>query len=297
MWLAAQWRVLARGCLCTTVCGLALSARFASGVTIDDFTVGPITVVGPTIQTQTGLDPAHVLSGSRILNVERSGSVLEVDPSVGLKFASTSNGYFDLKYDYSSAAQGVDLTQGGADRIRLVFEDISTPTFTPVTLFVTLPPNASNNGISLYVGNWDGVILEYPYSKFTVPMNSVQSINLDVWRNYPGASFVLKSITTAAPPLVGDYNRDGLVDSGDYAVWRQFVGISTRTNSVFPIASADGNADGRVDGADYIIWRRSAAGTGISVIANDLVPEPGAILLDLFALFTVGAVGTRCRNR
>jgi hypothetical protein len=190
-----------------------------------------------------------------------------------------------LKYNFTSAGPGIDLTQGSADRIRLVFGDISTSNFTPLSLYVSLPPNSSSNGVSLYLGSWDDLILEYPFSTFPVSMSSVQSVTLSIWRNFPGASLVVESITTAAQPLAGDYNRDGMVDSADYSVWRRFAGINTRTNSIFPIASADGNADGRVDSADYIIWRKSvASGSGAGFGVADLVPEPSPLYPALCAL-------------
>ena len=48
-------------------------------------------------------------------------------------------------------------------------------------------------------------------------------------------------------PLPGDYNFDGVVDGGDYLVWR-------RVGTV-PDFRADGNGDGVVNNADYALWR------------------------------------------
>ena len=47
----------------------------------------------------------------------------------------------------------------------------------------------------------------------------------------------------------GDYNGNGIVDAGDYVVWRNLVG-QTGTG-----LAADGNGNGVVDGADYDFWR------------------------------------------
>jgi len=49
-------------------------------------------------------------------------------------------------------------------------------------------------------------------------------------------------------PLTGDYNFDGVVDAGDYALWRN-------TRDSMTDLRADGNADGFVDDADRDIWR------------------------------------------
>jgi len=50
--------------------------------------------------------------------------------------------------------------------------------------------------------------------------------------------------------LAGDFNRDGVVDTADYPVWRFSMGSASH-----PGAGADGNGDGVVDTADYAIWR------------------------------------------
>ncbi len=68
--------------------------------------------------------------------------------------------------------------------------------------------------------------------------------------------------------LEGDYNADGLVDTGDYDVWAAAYGQSTTLD-------ADGNGDGVIDAADYTVWRDSASGSSKSV------PEPSSMLLVL----------------
>src|SRR4051812_20390135 len=77
-----------------------LSTNVASAIIIDDYAVGPITVAGPSVQTQSGLDPAHVLGGSREFSVGQSGSgsMLSIDPQTGLTLQSSGTGYFDIKY-------------------------------------------------------------------------------------------------------------------------------------------------------------------------------------------------------
>jgi hypothetical protein len=49
--------------------------------------------------------------------------------------------------------------------------------------------------------------------------------------------------------LVGDFNRDGIVDAADEVIWKK-----TRTSNTN--LQADGNHDGRVDQADYDLWRK-----------------------------------------
>ena len=67
----------------------------------------------------------------------------------------------------------------------------------------------------------------------------------------------------------GDYNFDGVVDAGDYSVWRDTLGSTTD-------AAADGNGNGVVDAADYAIWS-SAFTTSFS----SAIPEPAGFFIAL----------------
>jgi hypothetical protein len=60
-------------------------------------------------------------------------------------------------------------------------------------------------------------------------------------------SYTVSSNTT----LVGDYNRNGVVDDGDYILWRRTLGQTGLT----PFSGADGDGDGTVDADDYNVWR------------------------------------------
>ena len=87
--------------------------------------------------------------------------------------------------------------------------------------------------------------------------------------------------------ILGDYDRNGRVDTSDYAVWRKT--LNSRTNLI-----ADGNNNGIVDNDDYTIWRRnfgndaagSASGTalGAPFLASGGIPEPASAGLLLSAL-------------
>jgi enterochelin esterase family protein len=88
------------------------------------------------------------------------------------------------------------------------------------------------------------------------------------WGNWRGQlGNMLISLVGSPEHLTGDYNRDGLVDTGDYLVWRKTLG-----REVLLGVGADGNTNGFIDADDYIIWRNhfgTAAGQG-----GDEVPEP-----------------------
>ena len=276
-----------RASLAACLIGVAIGgyASDVLAVIIDDFSVGPITVVGPAVQTQTGLDTVHVLGGVRAMNVGQfgNGSVLEVDPGSGLNFHSSGWGYFTLQYDFTAGGSGTDLTSGGHDRIRIRFGEVQT-SYTPFGVYLTLPPTSSNHGVSLAIQDWDGLILEVPFSALPASPTAAQNLTLRADRNPAGASFVIESITTAGTPTPGDYNRDGVVDMADYDVWQRFFGISTRNGPTWAIASADGNGDGRIDAADAIIWRKYAAAASPGSGANSPIPEPATPALIAIAL-------------
>jgi hypothetical protein len=81
--------------------------------------------------------------------------------------------------------------------------------------------------------------------------------------------------------LPGDYDKNGIVESADYGLWRQLFGTVGTSD-------ADGNNDSVVDGADYVIWRRgfSAGGSGSGIVQGAAVPEPRSLVL--FCLAAVG---------
>jgi hypothetical protein len=77
----------------------------------------------------------------------------------------------------------------------------------------------------------------------------------------------------------GDFNFDGVVDAGDYVLWRKTAGRSGEG------LEADGNEDGVVNAGDYELWREQF---GESVDFNEFggaelnagaVPEPTTIAL------------------
>jgi len=84
----------------------------------------------------------------------------------------------------------------------------------------------------------------------------------------------------------GDYNANGVVDTTDYTLWRDTLGM-TGTG-----LAADGNGNGVVDEGDYLFWRSRfgniVTGSGASANASSAgaVPEPGRALLVF-----VGVVG------
>jgi beta-glucanase (GH16 family) len=85
--------------------------------------------------------------------------------------------------------------------------------------------------------------------------------------------------------LAGDYNDDGVVDTGDYTVWRDSLG-----QTGFGL-TADGTGNGTVDENDYAVWKQQF-GAAAAATAETAVPEPAS-----GALFLIGTIACGCRFR
>jgi hypothetical protein len=78
--------------------------------------------------------------------------------------------------------------------------------------------------------------------------------------------------------VVGDYNRNGVVDAADYAVWRK----------------TDGTAAG------YNAWRTNfgqPGGSGLGVGASAAVPEPASALMLLMGVLAICSHDARLRHK
>jgi hypothetical protein len=80
--------------------------------------------------------------------------------------------------------------------------------------------------------------------------------------------------------LIGDYNRSGIVDAGDYTEWRSTLG-----RAVPPFTGADGNGNGLIDNADYNIWKANFGSTLSAVTPITAGATKGAMALPSAAKF------------
>ena len=143
-----------------------------------------------------------------------------------------------------------------------------------------------NTQFETYGGNGWLRVLEFLQDGKTVRVRTYSTLH-DLERT--GSDYSFEFTLDALPILPGDYNRNGIVDQGDYVVWRNSVGLTGDF-------AADGNGDNVVDQLDYNYWRtrfgnQAGAGAGQSLA---VVPEPGALAL---LLIVAGAAVTRRRNR
>jgi hypothetical protein len=248
-------------------------AGATEAVTIDDFSVGPIVINGSgAVGSQTGLDNAHVIGGNREIRLESAGQA-QVETMKGrfhFTTATGSLGYYKMMYGLNQPL-GVDFTAHGHDRIRYRFIDGGTAGIFWTYVNSQLPPNSNglDIGNAFRAINGRGVI-EVPYALYQTNFTNVSTFAIHIVRMESGAHHI-DEILTAGPPLAGDFNRDGQVDSDDYYEWRRLNG---KTIAGGILLGPDGNADGRVDAADYVVWRKRAGSAGVGSTSLTTVPEP-----------------------
>jgi hypothetical protein len=100
---------------------------------------------------------------------------------------------------------------------------------------------------------------------------SLFEANFTVGNVWTGTAADLFALPSAA---MGDFNADGVVDAGDYVVWRKTLGQSGA------LLAADGNGNGRIDVGDLEVWTAHFGQNVGSGAASDApVPEPATIAL------------------
>lgn len=261
-------------------CSVLLFTANAFGIVIDDFSVGELSLSGPSaLIAQTNLDPAHVVGGKRHVRVTDGAVSLSINPTTGLSVTEGNTwGYFQVLYGYESPLNA-DFTALGHDRLRIRFNDVGTNWMRGafwVSVNTVLPPNSSAPGPDLEALHGGG-IFEIPFSSYNKNFSDVDTFAFMVARIENSRSFSIDEISTAGAPLPGDFDRNGIVDLDDLAEWGRTYG--RRTNPYNGFLSTDENRDGKVDGRDFLAWQRAyqAAGGAPTQLA---VPEPaGAVLL------------------
>jgi poly(beta-D-mannuronate) lyase len=106
-----------------------------------------------------------------------------------------------------------------------------------------------------------------------------------------GSSLTNEQLDALFAILAGDYNGDGQVNTGDYAVWRNSLGQQVAAGS-----GADGDGDGSIDQDDFNVWRANFGTTqGSGAVAADTIPEPTTSCM-LCAAFLATSFGRRGRR-
>ena len=127
---------------------------------------------------------------------------------------------------------------------------------------------------------------EAPEDVITIILQQISSASqASFWSKEGNPAFAPRLVIDALlqTVLAGDYNADGVVDGGDYAVWRHTLanGGTLLNETASP---------GVVDQADYAAWQANfgaSGGSGSIVAGAGAVPEPAAVLLFILAFGAV----------
>ncbi len=120
---------------------------------------------------------------------------------------------------------------------------------------------------SMHAVEQEGVGGGFPHWQLRESKNNI------FYQGIPAALDIEYEIIEQFPP--GDYDRNGHVEPADYAKWKADFGSTVPT----PGEGADGNADGIVDAGDYTVWRNNMTSGGSGSLASVSVPEPSTFSL------------------
>jgi hypothetical protein len=90
--------------------------------------------------------------------------------------------------------------------------------------------------------------------------------------------------------IAGDFSLDGRVDGNDFLAWQRELGELVTP----PGNGADGNRNGVVDAGDLAVWRNNfGAVAGTAALAQTAIPEPTGLLICVSAIVIAAASGRR----
>jgi T5SS/PEP-CTERM-associated repeat protein len=203
-----------------------------------------------------GNSPANVTFGGNVVVGPSAGTVIEL--------AGTTKG---TQYDSLTIAGNVSL--GGALDVDLIGG------------FKPLPGQSFN--ILTAAGGIAGI-----FDRLDLP-ELAGGLYFDL-------AYAPTTITLSVAGVLGDYNKNGSVDSSDYVLWRKNAGRSG--------LAADGNNNGTIDSGDFGIWRANygttAAGSSATAGSSSTVPnipEPTSLVLLSLAVTIFSLIACVVRSR
>lgn len=200
--------------LAASAVALAVYVSPTEAVVIDDFSVGPLVILGANAtvqQTQSGLDPVHVLGGNRSISYRSFSTpptTLTIDSAAGTLNISPGNccTYLDLSYGSAANPLQSNLLAEGSDQFVIAFTAITAeiPSSLP-SIFAT----DNQNRIATILGSSSMNVpptgpfsISVPFSQFpSFDFSNVQSFRISVSRygggtGAAGKSFTMDSIVT-----------------------------------------------------------------------------------------------------
>jgi hypothetical protein len=128
----------------------------------------------------------------------------------------------------------------------------------------------------VFDGTQPPLFIDLPAGENITNWRAISLWCVDVYVSFGNGTFF-------APPLAGDYNRNGVVDAADYTTYRDQFGSAT---------ALPNDATAGVAADDWVRWTNAFGQSALSVVAGTAVPEPITLSLILIAI----AVNV-CRKR
>ncbi len=222
--------------------------------------------------------PLGLLQPGAALAIGTAGSGTVVDPGE-TDFVSISNesdiDFFSftvatpLSVSLSMTPRGATFTQGTTAFNTTTTSNLSLALFGSDGVTLLAESAAGAAGV---IESITGFSLTQPgtyYARVRGPVTAAEQV----------AQFYQLDLAAASllPPLIGDFNANGLVDAADYTLWRDQEG-----QSLTAYTGADHTGDGHVDAADYALWQ-THYGESLSSLAV-AVPEPSAFMMALMTM-------------
>jgi len=167
------------------------------------------------------------------------------------------------------------LSWGAADRL-MVFENVGTayPNYDPSAWNYDYDPSRF---VHLVHTEPSSATMEDHLQRSLVNNSGGIYVTDDVMNNpWDRVPTYWTALVEAVAAINADYNGNGVVDAGDYSVWRDSLGLTGVS------LAADGNGDGVVDQFDYAHWKSyfgaSAGGGagGAATMRGVAAPEPAS---------------------
>jgi autotransporter-associated beta strand protein len=251
-----------------------------------DVNVGPLANAAAEISNGSGSGSSAVVDlGGANRAITVTGGAAATDVNIGVPIingALTKDGPGTLALTSTNAYQGDTTVRAGKLSINTAFfaneADVYLATGGILELKFAGGPDVIDSlfidGVSQAVGTWGAV---GSGADFSSPLIAG-----------PG---LLQVSTFIPPPLSGDYNENGVVDAGDYVVWRNNLG----NEAALPNDDTAG-----VGPDDYERWRAHFGETnlgGLGSSSGAAVPEPATALLTAIASVLLQSMFGRQRPR
>ena len=178
-----------------------------------------------------------------------------------------------------------DLEGGGAYHVYVQFAGVTAwdPSATGVRAALSDGPLANYNEHSSVLIDAEG-----SWELYEAHVGEVTSFGDIVVRlgQFGNQRSMPDSVVFQLAYLLGDYDRNGMVDAADYVAWRNTLGVD-----VLKGTGADGDGSGTIDQGDYDVWKMNFGKTvegGNSSGAP--IPEPATSIMLLVGMLVTFSV-------